>query len=149
MKKRIALIALPLLLLGSWLFAGKRTNPPVAREVAWDSARTGTLFERACADCHSHATVWPWYAHLAPVSWTVIGHVNHGREHFNVSGPDLGDADEASEILLDGEMPLRSYLWMHPEARLTEEETEELALGLSRTFAHLEREGEEDGGNGH
>lgn len=47
------------------------TNPPVVAEPAWDSPATRALFVRACADCHSNQTVWPWYSHVAPVAWLV------------------------------------------------------------------------------
>ena len=47
------------------------TNPPVVREPSWDSPRTRELAVRACFDCHSHETRWPWYSNVAPVSWLV------------------------------------------------------------------------------
>ena len=49
----------------------QRTNPPVVAEPPWDSPETRALAVRACFDCHSNETVWPWYAYVAPVSWLV------------------------------------------------------------------------------
>ena len=67
-----------------------RTNPPTdrprtlfARVTVSAADRRGA--ERACRDCHSNDTRWPWYSNVAPVSWFVIDHVNHGRSHFNYS----------------------------------------------------------------
>ena len=65
-----------------------RTNPPIeaARTLQARLALTADetrVLERACRDCHSNETRWPWYSQVAPVSWWVIDHVNHGRSHFN------------------------------------------------------------------
>lgn len=121
------------------------SNPAVVAEPAWDSPRTRELFFRACADCHSNETVWPWYSHIAPVSWLVQRDVEHGREHFNVSqwGQGKQEAEEAAEQIEEGYMPLPPYLITHPEADLTPAEKEELIRGLEVTFGE-EHEGEED-----
>ena len=87
------------------------------------------MFRRACNDCHSNQTVWPWYSHVAPVSWFVIDHVNHGRSHLNFSDWARYGAEEADDLLgsiaeevRDGEMPLTSYTLLHPEAKITQDE---------------------------
>lgn len=115
---------------------GLGVNPPVTGEPAWDSARTHELFTRSCADCHSNRTRWPWYSRVAPLSWLVASDVREAREHLNVSEWDRPqkDADEAAEEVREGEMPLKSYLVAHPEARLTDAERAELAAGLEATF---------------
>ncbi len=91
------------------------------------------VFSRACRDCHSDRTVWPWYSNVAPVSWFVAGHVNHARRHMNVSRWVDYNASHAAKFLDEmcdlarrREMPLASYRLMHPEARLDEEEIEAL-----------------------
>jgi len=63
------------------------------------------ILDRACADCHSNKTRWPWYSHVAPVSWFVIDHVNHGRSHLNFSEWGRYDAFEQRDLLRlpDGE----------------------------------------------
>lgn len=83
------------------------------------------VLDRACRDCHSNETRWPWYSAVAPVSWFVIDHVNHGRSHFNYSDWRQYGRDDATRLLQNacafarkGTMPLPSYLRMHPEARL-------------------------------
>jgi hypothetical protein len=111
-------------------------NPPVSGEPPWDAPRTRALFMRACGDCHSHSTEWPWYSHVAPVSWLVAHDVEEAREHFNVSTWDRGpgDADEAAHEYEEGEMPLWFYVPLHPEAKLAAEERDQLLAGLRATF---------------
>lgn len=111
-------------------------NPAVAAEPAWDSPKTRELFFRACKDCHSHETVWPWYGSIAPASWLLQRDVEEGRSHFNVSrwGQGEQEADEAASMVRKGEMPPWFYLPAHPEARLTDPEKQELIRGLVATF---------------
>jgi mono/diheme cytochrome c family protein len=116
------------------VFSGERTNPKVEGTVAWDSPETKALFDRACADCHSHETRWPWYSYVAPISWYVIHDVEEAREHFNVSSRDLGDADEAAEEVEKGKMPLDEYVKLHSEAKLSDAERAALIAGLKKTF---------------
>jgi hypothetical protein len=106
----------------------ERTNPPAAGEIELPP-EVGALAERACYDCHSHETVWPWYAEVAPVSWLAVRDVGEAREHLNFSTwADYADEErrelleEIAEEVEDGDMPLRFYLPFHPKARLSEEE---------------------------
>jgi hypothetical protein len=85
-----------------------------------------TILDRACWNCHSNQTRWPWYSYVAPVSWNVIAHVNDGRGSMNLTAWPEGP-EEAAEILdavcdevKKGHMPLPQYVWMHPEARLSD-----------------------------
>src|SRR5690348_13788870 len=61
------------------------TNPPVLKEPPWDSPATRELAVRACFDCHSHQTKWPWYSHVAPFSWVVQHNVDTARTVLNFS----------------------------------------------------------------
>ncbi len=111
------------------------TNPPERVEPAWDSPATRALAVRACFDCHSNETVWPWYSHVAPLSWSVQEHVDEGREKLNFStwNRPQEEAEEVGEVIEEGEMPLDNYLWIHPEAKLTDAEKRQLVAGLTRT----------------
>ena len=122
-------------------YGWNHTNPAVVAEPPWDAPRTRELFVRACADCHSNESKWPWYSRVAPVSWLVYNDVQEGRGHLNISewNRPQKDADEASGKLQEGEMPLPIYLPLHPEARLTPAEKAELVAGLAATL------GTEDG----
>jgi hypothetical protein len=135
--KRIALALLALLLVLQVVPYGREhTNPPVTGEPRWDSPRTRELFMRVCGDCHSHASRWPWYAHVAPASWLVQKDVLKGREHFNVSTFDQGpgDADDAAHEYEERAMPPWFYLPLHSEARLGEADRATLLAGLRATF---------------
>jgi len=118
-------------------------NPTVAGEPAWNDAETRALFFRACRDCHSNETEWPWYASVAPASWLVQYDVEEGREHFNVSEwgrPGKNDGDEAAGMLREGEMPPWYYRPAHPEARLSDAESRALVAGLVATFGDEDEE---------
>jgi mono/diheme cytochrome c family protein len=117
-------------------YGRNHVNPPVLAEPAWDSPTTRALFVRACADCHSNQTVWPWYSSVAPVSWLVTKDVVDGRAAFNVSewGRANNEGDDAAETVQEGEMPLWFYVPLHPQAALSPDERAQLITGLSATF---------------
>lgn len=141
MKKRVYVIVPAVLVAASLVFAGKRTNPPVERQIEWSSPDIKQIFYRSCADCHSHETAWPWYAHVAPISWQVIKHVNEGRAEFNISTPDMGESNEAAESVQEREMPPRNYVWLHPEAQLSVADMSLFIAGLQATFSSEGRKG--------
>jgi hypothetical protein len=101
-----------------------------------DSPRTRQLAKRACYDCHSNETAWPWYSRIAPVSWLTGRDVRQGRSRLNFSewNDPLDQADDGSEEVQAGNMPPWFYLPMHPEARLTPEERAALARGLRKSL---------------
>ena len=121
------------------------TNPPVMSEVQWDSPRTQELFNRACADCHSNETKYPWYSNMAPISWLIMHDIDEGREKMNVSMIGIQKKNklkDAADEVKEGEMPIPPYLIAHPEARLSDAEKKELASGLEKTFGvEEEKEG--------
>ena len=116
---------------GAQFVRPERVNPPPSAGQSFDAhlnvpVEVESVLNRACMDCHSNETRWPWYSNVAPVSWFVADHVNHGRRHLNFSAWDGYEPDEAEGILeavckeaKHGMMPLRSYLMLHPEARLS------------------------------
>jgi hypothetical protein len=117
-----------------------RTNPPVVTEPNWDSPQTRDLAERACFDCHSNETVWPWYATIAPISWPVVHDVVEGRQVLNFSDwanvrGERRSAGEMSEKIHEGTMPPASYLPLHPNANLSDAEKQQLIAGLKATVA--------------
>jgi len=123
MKK--ALIIIVVLLVAIQFIPSNKTNPPVTAEI---DAPTGVMavFKRACYDCHSNETVWPWYSRIVPVSLLIEDDVNEGRSHFNFS--EWGDLsrkkkakikEEIWEMIEKGKMPLGKYIFLHPEAELS------------------------------
>ena len=95
------------------------TKHPVPAEVK-------ALMKRACYDCHSNNTHYPWYSEIQPVAWWLASHVNDGKEHLNFSEfasysvkRTVSKLEQISETVSQQAMPLPSYTWAHPEARLT------------------------------
>lgn len=141
-RKKIIVLAVaavfvaPLLmqLVPVWLL---KTNPPVTAEPKWDSEQTRALTKRACFDCHSNETVWPWYSNVAPVSWLIIFDTQRGRNELNFSQWTSGQsrkAREAGETIRKDEMPPPIYLVTHPEAKLTDAEKQQLMDGLGKSL---------------
>jgi hypothetical protein len=115
-----------------------RSNPPVVSEPNWDSPETRALAQRACFDCHSNETKWPWYSYVAPVSWTVARDVQAGRQVLNFSDwanvrGEARSAGEMAEAIGGGYMPPSIYTRQHPEAVLSAEERQALIDGLRAT----------------
>jgi len=114
------------------------TNPPVVHEPSWDSPATRALVKRACFNCHSNETVWPWYARVAPASWLVRYDVDEGRGKLNFSEWQNGarkaeNPDKMSKEVSEGEMPPIQYRLAHPEARLSDAEKRQLLDGMKAT----------------
>jgi len=91
------------------------------------TADVRAILDRSCRDCHSNETRWPWYSHVAPMSWMLLQHVNGGRDRMNYSAWTSYDSDEQDKFLggmctltKKGRMPLPSYLWLHRGARLSD-----------------------------
>lgn len=138
MIKYFSMILVGLFLLIQLIPFGKdHQNPPIQSEPKWNAPATKQLFARAYNDCHSHETKWPWYSHVAPISWLTQRDVIEGREYFNVSlwgTQKKNKGDEAAEELEKGKMPPWFYLPTHPEARLSPTERTALTKGLLSTF---------------
>ena len=118
-------------------YGSEHENPAVKGMVKWDSPETKALFQKACADCHSHNTKWPAYSNIAPVSWLITHDVEEGREKFNISMWGVqkrNKGEDAAEELEEEEMPPAIYTLMHPEARLSDADKEKLIRGLKATF---------------
>jgi mono/diheme cytochrome c family protein len=112
------------------------TNPPTTKEPAWDSPQTRELVHRACFDCHSNQTTFPWYSNVAPVSWLLQNDVNGGRSHLNFTEWDRPQqhAKDVAEQVKEGNMPPWFYLPMHAAAKLTAAEKQELMDGAAKTL---------------
>ena len=136
MVKILKLALLAAVLIQFVPFGHDHANPAVAGEPKWDSPQTGDLFHRACFDCHSNETTWPWYSNVAPVSWLVQRDVNGGRRHLNFTEwtqPQRHAKDVAAEVR-QGDMPPWFYLPMHPAARLSAAEKQALMDGAQKSL---------------
>jgi mono/diheme cytochrome c family protein len=123
-------------------------NPAVRQEPPWDSAETRALAVRACFDCHSNETEWPWYSSVAPLSWLIQRDVDEGRDALNYSEWDRRqeEAAESAKTVRDGEMPLWFYPMIQSKARLEPAEREALIRGLSATFGDKDGKGRRERG---
>ena len=92
-------------------------------------ANVKAVLDKACMDCHSNNTVYPWYSKIQPVDWWLTHHINEGKGELNFDEFALYNLrrqyhklEEIGKTVKENEMPLDSYTWIHKEARLTEEE---------------------------
>lgn len=122
---RRVLIAVAVVFILIQLVPLDRANPPAAGPIE-APPEVRQVLEASCFDCHSHATDWPWYAWVAPVSFLVVHDVEEAREHLNFStwaAYDDGERRELAEEIVEetreGEMPLPMYTLMHRDARLS------------------------------
>jgi hypothetical protein len=103
-----------------------RENPPVESEVSAPE-EVREVLERACYDCHSNESRWPWYGYIAPASWLVAYDIDEARDHMNFSTWNQYDEDEQIDMIEEvweeveeGEMPPFFYTPLHPPAQLDE-----------------------------
>jgi hypothetical protein len=151
MKKWLkrALLALLILFVVAQVIRPSMTNPPVdesrtLRATAQIPPETYAIMERACNDCHSNKTEWPWYSQVAPVSWYLSRHVAQGRRELNLSDWARFDnkratrkLDEICEQVKTGEMPLKSYLLIHPSSKLSDADRQALCNWTEQERARL------------
>lgn len=106
-----------------------------------------TILRRSCYDCHSNETRWPAYARVAPVSWVVARDVRHGRADLNFSEWHTDPVREPTPAqrlggicsdLRKGVMPPRSYLLLHPRARVSRPDVERICQWTSAASSRLD-----------
>lgn len=91
------------------------------------------ILAKACNDCHSNNTKYPWYAEIQPVAWWLNDHIKDGKKHLNFNEFDgyriarqYKKMEECIDEVKDGEMPMSSYTIIHKEAKLTDDEKQAL-----------------------
>ena len=130
-------------------FGPKKTNPAIDASQSIESRmqltpQVAAIIDRSCNDCHSNKTRWPWYAHVAPVSWFVIDHVNEGRENLNFSEwgryavhDNDGLLKQMCREVRSGAMPLSSYTPLHPGSELSAEDRQKICAWTDTERARL------------
>jgi hypothetical protein len=105
------------------------------------------ILDKACNDCHSNNTKYPWYSNFQPVAWWLDHHVDEGKGEINFDEfltypPKKArhKMEEVNEMVKEGEMPLNSYTWVHKEAVLTQAEKLILAEWAVATMKTIESE---------
>jgi heme-binding protein len=137
MRKRLkqAAVVLIVVFAAAQLVRPERANPStdVSRTIeahVGTASNLGAVLDRACRDCHSNATVWPWYTQIAPVSWLMAYGVSKGRKAVNFSEWRGYKPDQQRVLLIEscqdvsqGRMP-GPYTLLHPEMRLSTKDIE-------------------------
>lgn len=128
-------------------------NPPVTQALEWADPGAESLARAACYDCHSNETEWPAYSYVAPASWLVRRDVELGRDELNLSELDQGgghELDDAAETIEEGSMPPRQYTLLHPGARLSDAEEQQLIAAFQQAAGDVGgdegRDGDDDEG---
>ena len=135
---KVVLIVLVLAFVVIQFFRIDKAAPPINRDETLEAAVSvspdiALILGRSCADCHSHATSYPWYVNIQPVAWFMKSHIDDGRRHLNFSIFNTYTArkkakklEEICEQVEAAEMPLPSYLWIHGDAVLKDTEAKAL-----------------------
>ncbi|MEO8097958.1 MAG: heme-binding domain-containing protein [Acidobacteriota bacterium] len=142
MSKYLKWLLLAAVLIQFVPYGHTHVNPPQTGEPVWNSPQTRELFRRACFDCHSNETTWPWYSGVAPVSWLVQNDVDGGRSHLNFSEwnqPQRHAKDVAEEVRA-GDMPPWFYLPLHPAAKLNGAEIAAIIDGAEKSLGPQSKE---------
>lgn len=141
MKKTILGVIIALVVVGLLIqlipLPARGNNPAVVAEPPWDTPQTRALVKRACFDCHSNQSRWTLYSYIAPASWLIYSDVMRGRSRLNFSEWGTGrqrSGREISRAIQGGEMPPWIYLPLHPEARLSAAEKQQLITGLTNSI---------------
>ena len=135
MHKKILLFLLAALIIIQFIHPAKnKSERPQPNYIGNSFAipeNANTILKKACYDCHSNNTRYPWYAKLQPVHWWLDKHIREGKKHINydeyTNRPlryQYHKMEETIEMIKEGEMPLNSYTWTHKDARLSAEEKE-------------------------
>jgi Haem-binding domain len=124
-------IILAILFVAIQFIRPSRVNPPVDESKTLQATTqvpqdVGAILERSCNDCHSSRTEWPWYSEVSPLSWYLVRHVNEGRRELSFSNWGtyqprrmVRKLQQICDEVEHGDMPLKSYLPLHPTARLS------------------------------
>lgn len=118
------------------------TQPNNIEQVVAINDDVKAIFTKACYDCHTNNTNYPWYSMVQPVGWWLQRHVNEGKEHFNFDDfatyspkKQKHKLEEITETITEGEMPLKSYKLIHGEAKLSPEEIAAVKQWVQQSMA--------------
>lgn len=98
------------------------------------------VLQNSCYDCHSNNTRYPWYSFIQPGAWWMASHIREGKADLNFS--DFGTYSERrrqsklqaiANSIKDKTMPLRSYLLLHGNARLSPDDKTLLLDWINKT----------------
>ena len=150
MKKIILGIAVLLVIIQFFRPEKNISSAPSSNNIAIKyntSDEVKVILDKACNDCHSNNTKYPWYSNFQPVAWWLDHHVDEGKGEINFDEfltypPKKArhKMEEVNEMVKEGEMPLNSYTWVHKDAVLTQAEKLVLAEWAVATMKTIETE---------
>ena len=137
MRRRILLIIVIILIAIQFIRPAKNQSTDVLTSdisnVYTVPQNVSAILKKACNDCHSNNTVYPWYAQIQPVAWWLNHHIEEGKEELNFNEfsayaipRQYHKLEEVVEQVKEGEMPIWSYTLIHADAKLTDEEKQTL-----------------------
>ncbi len=149
---KVTALGLALLLIVLQFIGIDKTRPTIVDNETLEAAVNvpadiSLILGRSCNDCHSHKTVYPWYANIQPIGWFLRDHIEHGSEHLNFSVFNTYSLDKKAKKLVEiceeieaGGMPLPSYLWIHRNALLSMSEKKALCEWTREEAAKIVRQ---------
>lgn len=152
MKKilKIGAIAFAITFIAVQFFQIDKTNPPIVESETLEAAvavspDVALIMGRACNDCHTNKTIYPWYSNIQPNGWFLKGHIDDGRAELNFSKfntfekkKKIRKLEEVCSEVESAQMPLPSYTWIHRDAILTESEKQAICTWTKTTIVNLE-----------
>jgi hypothetical protein len=155
--KRILLVLLLLIIVIQFIRPGMNRDLSVSEARIENKypvpADVREILQKACYDCHSNYSHYPWYSKVQPVAWWLDDHIKEGKKELNFSEfgtyplkKQIGKLKKLAKEVEEGEMPLKSYTWMHRDANLTETEKQaliswakDLSMRLSGVYVTVEK----------
>lgn len=143
MKTKVILALIVILILIQFIQI-ETVNPTInaADDLLQSSILTDSdklLLRNACMDCHSNETKFPSYSKIQPLGWLIRSHIRGGRQNLNFSEWNSYSAkkrnhklEECKEVIEQNRMPMKSYTWMHPTAKLSDDQKEDLIVMFGR-----------------
>ncbi len=153
MKKIIKIIAILVFVsfVGIQIIRPNRTNPPINKAETLEATTNvpeniKAIFNRSCNDCHSNKTVYPWYSNIAPISWKLVEHIEEGRDEMNFSKwgtyskeRKQRKLEKICEEVEERKMPHNQYLWIHWDAKLSDEQIKILCNWTKNEMEKIEK----------
>ncbi len=151
MKKtlKIIIVVLFVAFVAIQFYRPDRTAPPIVEAETLEAStqvpeNVRQILTRSCNDCHTNTTNYPWYSQIAPASLFLANHIAEGRGNLNFSTWNNYETnrkrrklDQICDQVTEKAMPLPSYLWIHRDANLTDEDIKILCDWADKEKARL------------
>lgn len=150
MLKKVLVALLVVFIVIQFIRPGRNNSAASANDIGNHYAIPGDVqatLKRACYDCHSNNTTYPWYSNIQPFGWWLNNHIEEGKEELNFSEfatykpkRQAHKLEEVAELTEEGEMPLESYTLIHRNAILKMEEKKAVVTWAKALQKQIENE---------